>query len=117
MSGDKECKKKYKKLVPDPTAEYIYDHYMAWKFGDGSITGTQGMIATNVSLNDGRFTFYLKGHDLQEFDTQYGWSFILNTPKNMKRYKKMKEMGRLRDFTQQKYEYYSSKVEKLEDEM
>lgn len=77
---------------PDPDAEYIYNSPMAWTTEtrpDGSLRcGTEikvepCRIAVKVrKVEHERLFFEFKDEPGVLYTTNYGWSFILNTPEN-----------------------------------
>lgn len=77
---------------PDPNAEYIYNSTMVWpvggKFMDGHTTVKKGRIVIKVRKDKNeRLFFEFKDEPGVSYSTNYGWSFVLNTPENAMLYK------------------------------
>lgn len=69
--------------------EYIYNMNMVWSLNSWtSERVSPGIIVTNVKkLPNNSFTFNIKGNTQTLYQTNYGWTFIENTPDNIVKYK------------------------------
>lgn len=77
--------------VPN-NGEYIYNLDMVWKPGClKNIPVSPGIIVINVKkLENNSFTFNIKADDTNTlYCTNYGWSFIENTPDNILLYNEL----------------------------
>lgn len=68
--------------------EYIYNMNLVWSLNSWtSERVSPGIIVTNVKkLPNNSFTFNIKGNTQTLYRTNYGWSFIENTPDNIAKY-------------------------------